>query len=276
MSARGQLPRLPRVGERLELLALGGDRGRLHARPLGSDRGLMIVAATGGAAPVPGERFDLEVGECRHRGARLWLGGRLSGIRLDVPALRLEPLALIDHGPWDPARDQLPARPPAPDRREVERLPPAAPDEPILRRALELWQRGERRAATELLGDHLCRELRCLEAHSGLGLFAFDGPPRRAATERARRHFEAGLRIGEQALGGRFRDVLPWSWPGNRPFLRCLHGYATCLWRLGKLDAARAGFERLCRLNPGDQLAARLALERIVQRQEDRSPRSLE
>ncbi len=59
--------------------------------------------------------------------------------------------------------------------------------------------------------------------------------------------------------------MLPWSRVGNRPLLRCLYGHSTCLWRLGDLADAHAGFERLCRLNPGDQLAARLALERIAE-----------
>ncbi len=75
-------------------------------------------------------------------------------------------------------------------------------------RALVLWSEGETAAAEVALGDLLRRDLRCLEAHSCLGFFTFNGPPQRG--------------------GG-----------------------------------ARAGFERLCRLNPGDQLTARLALDCI-------------
>jgi len=35
------------------------------------------------------------------------------------------------------------------------------------------------------------------------------------------------------------------------------------LWRRGDSSGARAGFTRLCRLNPADQMAARLALDHI-------------
>lgn len=51
--------------------------------------------------------------------------------------------------------------------------------------------------------------------------------------------------------------MLPWGLGDNRPFLRCLNGLGLTLWRLQRLPAALATFERLLRLNPGDHQGAR-------------------
>ena len=45
--------------------------------------------------------------------------------------------------------------------------------------------------------------------------------------------------------------------PANRPFLRCLHGYGLCLWRLDRRDEAAAVFRRMLWLNPADNQGAR-------------------
>ena len=74
----------------------------------------------------------------------------------------------------------------------------------------------------------LCQaDLRCLDAHAHLGNSVFDWRP-----EEAIRHYEAGVRIGELSLGEGFDGLLPWGWIDNRPFLRCMHGFGLCLWRL--------------------------------------------
>ena len=57
--------------------------------------------------------------------------------------------------------------------------------------------------------------------------------------ERVVRHYEAGVRIGELSLGDEFDGVLSWGLIDNRPFLRCLHGYGLCLWRLGRFGKRR-------------------------------------
>ena len=67
--------------------------------------------------------------------------------------------------------------------------------------------------------------LRCLDAHSHLGLLYFD-----YETDIAVRHYEVGVRIGELSLGDGFDGLLPWGSIDNRPFLRCLSGYGLCLW----------------------------------------------
>jgi tetratricopeptide (TPR) repeat protein len=65
------------------------------------------------------------------------------------------------------------------------------------------------------------------------------------------------VRIGELSLPDGFDGVLAWSCLYNRPFLRCLHGYALCLWRLGRNEAAIDVFERILAFNPNDNQGAR-------------------
>jgi hypothetical protein len=80
----------------------------------------------------------------------------------------------------------------------------------------------------------------------------FDRFPARAIV-----HYEIGVRIGELSLPQPFAGVLMWSRLYNRPFLRCLHGYGLCLWRLGRTDEATLVFERMMALNPNDNQGAR-------------------
>lgn len=231
----------------------------------------------GAPTPVEGEIFDLEVTDAWRGGARPWLAGRISRVRLDVEALGLEPLALVELGRAAAARHRIgDSRPPARAARlesrrplprreyELERLPPGpAGAETILHRAIDMWAADRPRAARALLDRLLRGDLRCLAAHSCLGFFAFNGAPGFGGPARARRHYAAGLAIGGLSLPAGFDGELPWSQPGNRAFLRCLYGHSICRWRDGEPAVARAGFLRLCRLSPGDQLAARLALDQI-------------
>ena len=93
------------------------------------------------------------------------------------------------------------------------------------------------RKLARILMDLCESDLRCLDAHAHLGNFVFDIFP-----ERALRHYEVGVRIGEWSLGDRFDGLLPWGHIDNRPFLRCMHGYGLCLWRLGRFDEAGRRF----------------------------------
>ena len=98
-------------------------------------------------------------------------------------------------------------------------------------------------------------DLRCLDAHAHLGNFSFNLRPQGAI-----RNYEAGMRIGQLSLGPGFEGMLPWGMLDNRPFLRCVHGYGLCLWRLGRMEEAAATFERMLWLNPNDNQGARICL----------------
>src|SRR5262249_22989900 len=71
------------------------------------------------------------------------------------------------------------------------------------------------------------------------------------------RHF------GELSLGTSFDGLLPWGWVDNRPFLRCMHGFGLCLWRLGRFEEAGHIFNRMLWLNPSDNQGVRFLIDDI-------------
>jgi tetratricopeptide (TPR) repeat protein len=83
------------------------------------------------------------------------------------------------------------------------------------------------------------------------------------STKQKPRHKEVGLRIGELFLGDGFTDMLPWGLMDNRPFLRCMHGYGLCLWRLGRFDAAEQIFQKMLWLNPSDNQGMRSLIDEV-------------
>jgi tetratricopeptide (TPR) repeat protein len=103
-------------------------------------------------------------------------------------------------------------------------------------------------------------DLRCIDAHAHLGNLEFDRSP-----ELAMIHYEMGIRIGELSLPPGFDGVLVWGHMYNRPFLRCLHGYGLCLWRLGRLAEAQEVFERLLSLNPNDNQGVRFCWHDVLE-----------
>lgn len=187
----------------------------------------------------------------------------------------LSEVGFDDEWPWDPAEEfwgeegepleaweeAIVARGPRPSFEMEQVIPGADPadwdDDPILQ-AAELRSVGRSAEAAKLLGGLTEADLRCLDAHAHLGNLDFDHFP-----EMAIRHYEVGTRIGELSLGRRFDGVLPWGRIDNRPFLRCLHGFALCLWRLGRTEEAIAAFERLLWLNPSDNQGVRLLLPQV-------------
>ena len=76
------------------------------------------------------------------------------------------------------------------------------------------------------------------------------------------------MRIGEFSLGRDFDGLLRWGHIGNRPFLRCLHGFGLCLWRLGRFEEAERIFERMLWLNPSDNQGVRFLIDEV----RDRTP----
>ena len=128
--------------------------------------------------------------------------------------------------------------------------------DPILK-ANNMMEAGDRAGAHQILMEVCLEDLRCLDAHAHLGLFAFDRP------QHAIRHYEVGVRIGELSLGPDFDGLLPWGHTDNRPFLRCLHGYGLCLWRLKRFEEAERVFDQLLWLNPSDNQGVRFLLEDI-------------
>jgi tetratricopeptide (TPR) repeat protein len=224
---------------------------------------------------VPGEIINVAPRKQWRYGGHSYLSGEIKSWRLDIAALGLTPLQLKEWGVWDP-KDHYWGEPDEPieewakpimsggPRAEYEMeqvLPGEDPDgpdtDPILG-AVELKEAGDSSGAQRILMGLLAADLRCLDAHAHLGNFVFDHSP-----EKAIRHYEAGIRIGELSLDEGFNGVLHWGCINNRPFLRCMHGYGLCLSRLGRLKEAEEVFTRMLWLNPSDNQGVRFLLGEV-------------
>jgi tetratricopeptide (TPR) repeat protein len=207
-----------------------------------------------------------------------YANGRIERAWTDVPALGLDPLPLEDRGAYDLNEIHEPFQRPDPYAEMWEVLASTP------RQAFEFsgvaWGAAvgveaedheaclvadaaeiasyDPHAARKLLMQALLADLRCIDAHAHLGNLAFDRRPEDAIT-----HYDIAIRIGELSLGAHFNDLLPWGHIFNRPFLRALHGYGLCLWRLDRAEKALAVFERLLSLNPADNQGIRFCWDDI-------------
>ncbi len=199
-----------------------------------------------------------------------YASGRIENPRIDMSKLDVEPLPLEGGELDDVASYSEPYRRPDPyaplwkkltkkPRPSFEfdgiawgALPGLDADENPTCDAAELAAAGDRQGAREILMEVLGADLRCLDAHAHLGNLVFDRSPERAIV-----HYEIGMRIGELSLPPGFDGLLVWGRLYNRAFLRCLHGYGLCLWRLGRTSEAQQVFERILALNPNDNQGVR-------------------
>jgi hypothetical protein len=229
---------------------------------------------------VPGEIAVVRPRKQRTYAGHPYLSGEIESTRLDVSALDLVPLKLEARGEWEPAEQywgekgepiEKWAKPIiARGRRpqfEMEQVLPgfdpadAHPDDDPIGQAVDHKDSGDAEGAHRILMDLCQADLRCLDAHAHLGNLEFDGQP-----EDAIRHYEAGFRIGELSLGKGFDGVLAWGWIDNCPFLRCMHGFGLCLWRLGRFKDAACVFDRMLWLNPSDNQGVRFLIDEVRRR----------
>ncbi len=219
---------------------------------------------------VPGHLVTLVVERRWTWRGDAYASGKIEAPRIDIAKLGLEPLALTGGELEDAAVHVEPYAPPdpyAPLWRELTAKPRpsfefdgiawgAFPgmdiEENLTREAAELAEAGDDLDAADLLMEALGRDLRCIDAHAHLGNLAFDRWP-----ERAMVHYEIGIRIAELSLPTGFDGLLEWGHVFNRPFLRCLHGFGLCLWRLDRTAEARQVFERILSLSPNDNQGVR-------------------
>jgi hypothetical protein len=224
---------------------------------------------------VPGEIVTVKPRKQWRFAGHPYLSGEIESTRLDVAALGLVPLELEDMGMWDPKEHYwgeeddpieewakpIIARGPRSEFEMEQVLPGADPTDPFsdpITESNDLKDAGDSLQAIRILMELCQSDLRCLDAHAHLGNFVFDSTPQDAI-----RHFEVGLRIGELSLGDGFDGVLLWGHIDNRPFLRCMHGYGLCLWRLGHFDAAERVFDRMLWLNPSDNQGVRFLIDEV-------------
>jgi hypothetical protein len=255
----------------IELIALSVKEKAARCRVPGSGR--VITLRAGRLWTVaPGAIVKVRPRKQWHYAGHPYLSGEIEGTRIDAAALGLVPLRLKDMGMWDPQEEYWGEEDePIEDwaspiiargtRQEFEMeqvLPGEDPEEfdwdPIIESNARK-DAGDFSGARKMLMEMLESDLRCLDAHAHLGNLDFDRRP-----EDAIRNYEIGVRIGELSLGENFDGVLRWGHLDNRPFLRCMHGYGLCLWRLQRLDEAERVFIRMLWLNPTDNQGIRLML----------------
>jgi len=225
---------------------------------------------------VPGQVAALTIDKRWSHNGRPWASGKVEGARIDIPRLGLVPLRLHGGELEDVAETTEPVRgrsayaklwkkntaEPRPsfefDAIAWGQLPGEDPDDNPTCTASELRAAGRAYVAHELLMKTLAKDLRVLDAHAGLGSMEFDERPRQALL-----HYEVGVRIGELSLPPDFDGLLTWAHLYNRAFLRCLHGYGLCLWRLGDSTTAKAVFERMLSFNPNDNQGVRFCWDDV-------------
>lgn len=225
---------------------------------------------------IPGEIITVRLRKMWRYAGHPYLSGEFESQHIEISALKLNPLRLYDRGMWDPADEYwgvpdelipewaspIIARGPRPMFEMEQVIPDANPSDPFddpITRSNELKAAGDLDEARTLLMELLDADLCCLDAHAHLGTMIFDRGPKDAL-----RHYEMGMRIGELSLGEAFDGVLPWGWIDNRPYLRCLHGYGLCLWRLKRVTEAEQVFQRMLWLNPTDNQGARSLLADVT------------
>lgn len=262
------------LGGPIDLVVLSVKDRAARCRLLGSDR-VVTLRPDRIWDLAPGEIVTVKPRKQWQYAGHPYLSGEIESTRLDAIALGLVPLKLEDMGIWDPkehylGEDDEPieewAKPiiahgSRPEFEMEQFLPGADPDDPFsdpITEANDLTEAGDHSGAMKILMQLCQSDLRCLDAHAHLGNLYFDTRP-----EDAIRHYEVGLRIGELSLGGAFEGLLPWGCIDNRPFLRCMHGYGLCLWRLGRFQEAERIFDRMLWLNPSDNQGVRLLIGHV-------------
>jgi len=280
MRARAEILGLPGTSttvdqkQRVEAIVLKVNRNSARVRIPSED--VQVTFRSGDATAVaPGHLVMLVVEKRWTWRGDAYASGKMEDPRIDVAKLGLTPLPLHDFDLRNLRSNSEPYRSPdpyAPLWRKLTAKPRASYDmDPIAWGAFpddddfdenptcvaaELAEVGDVDGARELLMDMLLRDLRCIDAHAHLGNLEFDLSPKRALV-----HYEIGIRIGELSLPPSYDGVLLWGRIYNRPFLRCLHGYGLCLWRLGRTSEALMVFERILSLNPNDNQGVRFCWE---------------
>jgi hypothetical protein len=262
------------LDQAIELVVLSVKPRAARCRLLGTDR-IISLRTSSLWDLVPGEIARVSPHTQWSYAGHPYLSGTIESVRLDAPALGLTPLALTGHGTWDPQEaywgepdepiepwaKPIIARGPRPSYEMEQIVPGADPSDfesdPI-GQSNDLKAAGDLGTARQILMELCQADLRCLDAHAHLGNFVFKHHPTEAI-----RHYEVGVRIGELSLPAVFDGLLSWGLVDNRPFLRCLHGYGLCLWRLRRFEPAARVFERMLWLNPADNQGVRFVIDLI-------------
>ncbi len=231
----------------VEFVVLAVKERAARCRLLGSGRVITLRAGSLHRV-VAGHIVTVEPNkQWRHNG-HPYLSGQIAGAQVDATALGLVPLALRPAGEWAPGAES---------RGDGDRNPrPAFELEvPPIPADLTAANIDDPDVVAEKL---LEADLRFLDAHAHLAVRLMGMSPHWAL-----QHCQIGVHIGELSLGDDFDGVLPGGLAGNRSLLRCLSGYGSCLWQIGRGDEAARVLERALRLDPDDRQGARPLLTAV-------------
>jgi hypothetical protein len=260
-----------------DLVVLSVKEKAARCRLAGSDRVITLRAGRLWDI-VPGEVAVVKPRKQWTYAGHPYLSGEIKSSRLDIDALGLVPLKLVEQGLWTPEEhywgeadepieewaQPIIARGPRQSFEMEQVVPGRDPDDfdsdPIVE-SNDLKDAGDPEAARQILMELCQADLRCLDAHAHLGNLVFD-----SWADAALRHYEVGVRIGEFSLRPDFDGLLPWGHIDNRPFLRCMHGFGLCLWRLERVEEAERVFERMLWLNPADNQGVRFLIDDVSAR----------
>jgi hypothetical protein len=180
----------------VELVILAVKERAARCRLLGSER-VITLRASGLWEFVPGAIVTVMPRKQWHYGGHPYLSGEIQSTRIDVKALDLVPLVLVDMGMWDPEEEYwgendepieewdkpIITHRPRPMFEMEQVLPGEEPDNPFndpITQSNDLKYAGKKAEAIKILMDLCQADLRCLDAHSHLGNFVFDHHPRDA------------------------------------------------------------------------------------------------
>lgn len=270
LAGRATGSKAPAPGAPVEAVLLKVGQRAARIRLLDGDREEVTLRAKEAWSYVPGQIITIEPRKRWTHNNYPCMSGEITGARIDIAALGLEPLTVEPFGVWSPNSAEpyegkladlwrkIVRKGPR-STYEVELLTPGFdPDRdemPAVEVANELYMAGDRSECWSILADVLLKDLRCIEAHMLLGAWHQDTLPHQAL-----RHFEVAVAIIDFSLGDNFDGVIPWECDGNRSVIATLGNYGRCLWQLGRVDDARAVFERVLWLNPNDPTRLRASL----------------
>ncbi len=221
-------------------------------------------------ANVPGQILTIKPRKRWRHNNYPCMSGEITAARIDIPAVGLEPIGVECLRVWDPSDaepyvgeladlwNEITAKG-ARNTYEIERVMPGFdPDRDemtAVNEANRLYLAGDRSECRDILANVLMKDLRCIEAHMLLGAWEQEVFPHQAVL-----HFEVAVAIIDHAFGPNFDGVIPWEDSGNKSVIVTLGHYAQCLWQLGRVDEAKAVFERLLWVNPYDPINVRARL----------------
>ena len=267
------------IGKPIEMVAIAVKKSAIRCKIISTGQPITFRKVRD---EVEGEILTIKPSKVWRFQKTHYMTGEIISKKIDIPALKLEPLALADPWSWDPQNHYWgePDEPVDPyfqpiinfgirDAYEMEQIipfqdPKDIDSDPILD-ASEFFNQGNQVEAFKIMEKILAVDLRCLDAHAHLGAWEFNRSKKKheMIILKAKGHYEVGVNIGKLSLPENFNGLLPWGCIDNRPFLRCLHGYGLSLWRLGQPREAEKLFKKMLWLNPADNQGIRFLLADI-------------